>query len=100
MDYALLKININMNSTRLDLIKDGDVVIIVGNNQPFKVFSKSSLSRKVKGIWLLTGDEIFLDAGEATLPTDQDWILSLVEKLENDKIEIDKRIKSIKSIVN
>jgi hypothetical protein len=98
MGCVSLKININMNSTRLDLIKDGEVVIIVRkNSQPFKVIEKN-VSRKVRGFWLLTGEEIILDGGEATLPTDKDWILSLIEKLENDKIEIDKRIKAIKAI--
>lgn len=88
-----------MNSTRLDLIKNGKVVIIIRKkNQPFKVISRDSVGRKVSGLWLLTGEKTILDGGEATLPTDKDWILSLIEKLENDKIEIDKRIKYIKDI--
>jgi len=87
-----------MNSTRLDLIKYGSVVLIVRKgNKPFLILNKNEYN-KVEGIWLLTGDKVSLSGGEATTPTDDSWIESLISGLENDKLEIDKRIKFIKSL--
>jgi ribosomal protein L12E/L44/L45/RPP1/RPP2 len=53
----------------------------------------------VKGICLLTGEEMNLGGGEATLPTDNNWADSLIIELENQKNKIDEVIKNIKSLV-
>jgi hypothetical protein len=90
-----------MRTTRLDLITDGSIVLIVRKgSKPFRIISKNNRDRLVSGIWLLTGEQIYLDGGEATLPTDNNWMDSLIIELENQKLKIDETIKMIKSLVN
>lgn len=90
-----------MKTIRLDLITNGSVVLIVRRgSKPFRIISKNNRDRLVKGIWLLTGEEISLSGGESTLPTDNNWMDSLIIELENQKLKIDETIKNIKSLVN
>ena len=89
-----------MRTTRLDLISDGSIVLIVRRgSKPFRIISKNNRDRLVKGICLLTGEEMNLGGGEATLPTDNNWADSLIIELENQKNKIDEVIKNIKSLV-
>ena len=61
-----------MVTTRLDLIKEEQVVLIARkNNQPFKIGEKKTSEGKVIGTWLLTGEVVSLSGGEATLPFDE-----------------------------
>lgn len=86
-------------TVRLDLVKDGEVVLIVRREKkPFKVVEKDNYNKKVKGIWLLTGEDVYLSGGEATLSIDDNWKDFILEKLESKKSRIDKTIKMIKSI--
>lgn len=88
-----------MTTTRLDLIKDGEVVIIVRkNNQPFKIKEKIPGERKVIGTWLLTGEVISLSGGEATLPFDEKQKKSLISELLDKRDKIDNSILEIKKI--
>ena len=88
-----------MVTTRLDLIKEDKVVLIVRkNNQPFKVKEKQSGERKVIGTWLLTGEVVSLSGGEATLPFDEKQKKSLISELLDKRDRIDNSILEIKKI--
>lgn len=89
----------SMTTTRLDLIKEDEVVLIVRrNNQPFKVKEKQTGERKVIGTWLLTGEVIPLSGGEATLPFDEKQKKSLISELLDKRDRIDNSILEIKKI--
>lgn len=89
----------SMTTTRLDLIKDGEVVLIVRkDNQPFKIKEKLRLDSKVIGTWLLTGEVVSLSGGEATLPFDEKQKKSLISELLDKRDRIDNSILEIKKI--
>lgn len=88
-----------MRTVRLDLIGNDKVVLIVRkNNKPFKVIDKDVINRKVRGIWLFTGEEVKLDGGEATTSVGTEWSKSLIKELESNKEKIDNTIKIIKGL--
>lgn len=86
-------------TTRLDLIKEGEVVLIVRrNNQPFKVKENKHSEIKVTGTWILTGEVVSLSGGEATLPFDEKQKKELISELLDKRDKIDNSILEIKKI--
>jgi len=88
------------NRTRIDLKKIDEVVLVQkgGRWEPFKLTSWDQQSRKVGGIWLLTGEEVKLNGGVPTYPINEDWIIKYIYELMNERDKISKRIEILKSL--